>query len=66
MKLAKAKQHPDTERLLFENYSLSSSTLSSKNNCILKNIQKTSASVLITSYENEAMPMKMRLKKKNG
>ena len=36
MKLAKnqanAKQHPEAELLLFENYSHSSSTLSSKNN----------------------------------
>ena len=29
---AKAKQHPETELLLFENYSLSSFTLSSINN----------------------------------
>ena len=29
---AKAKQHPEAELLLFENYSLSSSTLSTKNN----------------------------------
>ena len=29
---AKAKQHPEAELLLFENYLLSSSTLSSKNN----------------------------------
>ena len=29
---AKAKQHPEAELLLFENFSLSSSTLSSKNN----------------------------------
>ena len=29
---AKAKQHPEAELLLIENYSLSSSTLSSKNN----------------------------------
>ena len=29
---AKAKQHPETELLLTENYLLSSSTLSSKNN----------------------------------
>ena len=28
----KQKQHPETELLLFENYSLSSSTSSSKNN----------------------------------
>ena len=31
-KQAKAKQHPDAELLLFENYLLSLSTLSSKNN----------------------------------
>ena len=29
---AKAKEHPEGELLLFENYSVSSSTLSSKNN----------------------------------
>ena len=29
---AKAKQHPEAEHLLFENYSFFSSTLSSKNN----------------------------------
>ena len=29
---AKAKQHPEAELLLLRNYSLSSSTLSSKNN----------------------------------
>ena len=29
---AKAKQHPEAELLLFENFSLSSSTLSSENN----------------------------------
>ena len=29
---AKAKQHPQAELLLFENYSLSSSSLSSKSN----------------------------------
>ena len=31
-KKSKAKQHPEAELLLFENYSLSSSTLSSNNN----------------------------------
>ena len=35
---AKAKQHPETELLLFENYSLFSSTLSSKNNRIIGDI----------------------------
>ena len=43
---AKAKQHTEAELLLFENYSLSSSTLSSKSNRrYSKNVQKTSASV---------------------
>ena len=38
---AKAKQHPEAELFLFENYSLLSSKLSSKNSRdILKNIQK--------------------------
>ena len=49
LKLAKAKQHPEAELLLFENYSLSSSTLSPKNNRrYSKNVQKTNASVLMT------------------
>ena len=36
------KQHPEAEHFLFENYSLSSSTLSSKKiiGDILKNVQK--------------------------
>ena len=43
---AKAKQQPETELLLIENYSLSSSTLSSKNNSrCSKNVQKASTSV---------------------
>ena len=43
---AQDKQHPEDELLLFENYSLSSSTLSSENNRISsKNVQKTSMSV---------------------
>ena len=41
--LAKAKQNLEAELLQFENYSLSSFTFSSKNNEILKNVQKTSA-----------------------
>ena len=51
---AKAKQHPEDELLLFENYSLSLSTLSIKNNrrrskkCI-----KTSASALMTFMIND-------------
>ena len=45
---AKTKQHPEAEFLLFEKYSVSSSTLSSKNNrksSILTNVQKTSTFV---------------------
>ena len=43
---AKAKQYHEAELLLFENYSLFSTTLSSKKiGLILKNLQKTSASV---------------------
>ena len=51
---AKAKQNPEAELLLFENYSLSLSTLSIKNNrrhskkCI-----KTSASALMTFMIND-------------
>ena len=44
---AKAKQHPEAKLLLFENYSLSSSMLSSKNNMR----QKTGVSVLIRLYD---------------
>ena len=56
LKLAKnqanAKQHPEAELLLFENYSLLSSMLSSKRiGDILKIAQKTSASVLMRLYD---------------
>ena len=44
----KAKQHPMAELLLFENYSLSSSRLSSKIIRILKKVPKASLSVLMT------------------
>ena len=48
---AKAKQQPEVELLLFQNYLLSSSTLSYKNNRdIPKNTHKTSASVLMRLY----------------
>ena len=39
-KEAKVKQHPKAELLLFENYSLSSSMLSPKNNRYSKNCTK--------------------------
>ena len=49
---AKVKQYPEAKLLLFENYSLSSSTFSSKNNrSILKYLQNTSASVLIRFHD---------------
>ena len=50
---AKAKQHAEAELLLFENYCLSSSTLSSKNyRRYFKKYTKTSASVFneVTAY----------------
>ena len=53
-KLANAKQHLEAELLLFENYSYSSSALSSKKNktyCILKNKQKIGVSVLMKLYD---------------
>ena len=47
-----AKQHTEAELLLFETYSLSSSTLSSKNNRRHpKNVQKTSTSISISLYD---------------
>ena len=61
---AKAKQHPEAELLLFENYSLSFSTLSSKNNKLFsKNCTKNKCVCF-----NEViwlMAMKMKLKMKN-
>ena len=48
---AKAKNLSEAELLLFENYPLSSSILSSKTNmCYLKNVQKTSVCVLMRLY----------------
>ena len=51
--LRKVKQHPEAKLLLFENYSLSSFTLSSKSNRkkSTKNAQKTSASLLMRLYD---------------
>ena len=57
---AKAKQHPEAELLLFENYSLSSSTLSSKNR--RKYSKKSTKNKYV--YWNEILwliAMKMRL-----
>ena len=56
----KAKQHPETELLLFGNYLLSTSTLSSKNNRRhSKNVQKKPARLfkrgfMINDNKNEA------------
>ena len=60
---AKDKQHPEAELLLFENYSLSLSKISSKNSrrYSIKNIPKINASVLMRLL----MTMKMSLKMKN-
>ena len=61
---AKAKQHPEAEFLLFENYLISSSTLSSKIN--RKYYNKCTKSKYV--WLNEViwlMAMKMRLKRRN-
>ena len=56
---AKAKQHPEAELFLFENYSLSSSTLSSKNNRFSKKMHKKKERLFKTGCT-----MKMRLEMK--
>ena len=56
---AKAKQHPDAELFLFENYSLSSSTLSSKNNRFSKKMHKNKECLF-----KRGCTMKMRLEMK--
>ena len=68
MKLAKnqanAKQHPEAELCLFENYSRSSSTLSSKNNrTYSKNKQKNKCVYIHKIIQ--LITMKMKMKKKN-
>ena len=51
-KQAKAKQHPEAELLLLENYSLSLPNYHPKTiGDIIKNVQKTSASVLMRSND---------------
>ena len=60
---AKAKQHPEAELLLFENYSLSPSTLSSKNN--IRYSEKCTKNKRVCLNEViRLMIMKMRLKMK--
>ena len=62
-KQAKAKQHPEVELVLFENYSLSWSTLSTKNNRkYSKNVQKQ---VLLLNEVIWLMSKKIKLKMKN-
>ena len=72
MKLAKnqanAKQHHETELFLFENYSLSSSTLSSKiieHILILKNKQKNKRICIHEIMQLIIAEMKMKIKMKN-
>ena len=64
-KIKQNKEHPGAELLLFENYFLSSSKLSSKNSRRYPKykiqIQKSSVSVLMRLL----MAIKMRLKMKN-
>ena len=63
-KLSKSQAHPEAELLQFENYSLSSFTLSSKKiGVVSKNVQKTSMSVLMRSII--LILMKMMLKIQN-
>ena len=56
---AKAKQHPETELLVLENYSLFSSMLSSKNNsryskkCTKKHVRLFKRGYMINDNENE-------------
>ena len=50
---ANAKQHPEVELLLFENYSHSSSTLSSKNNSTISKDKQKKKCVCKNKDENE-------------
>ena len=60
---AKSKQNPEAELLLFENYSLSSSTLSSKN---YRGYSKKCTKMHVCLNEVIwLMAMKMKLKMKN-
>ena len=61
---AKAKQHPEAELLLFDNHSLSSSTLSSKNNRRPSKKYTKNRYVCLNEFI-WLMTMKMRLKMKN-
>ena len=61
---AKAKQHPEAELLLFENYSLSPSTLSSKNNMTYSKSKQKNKCVCIHEIIR-LIVMKMKMKMKN-
>ena len=61
---AKAKQHPEAELFLFENYSLFSCALPSKNNRRYSKNQ-TKNKCICSDEVIWLMTMKMRLKKKN-
>ena len=69
MKLAKNqandKQHPEAELFLFENYSHSSSTLSSKNNRTYPENQQKNNYVWLHEIIR-LMIMKMKIKMKDG
>ena len=63
---ANAKQHPETEFLLFQNYSLSSYTLSSKNKgTYCKNKQKNECVCVHEITQLIIMKMKMKMKKRS-
>ena len=69
LKLAKnqanAKQHPEAELLLFDNYSHSSTTLSSKNNkTCTKKFKKRAICICIHKIIRSII-MKMKMKIKN-
>ena len=59
----KVKQHAKAELLLFENYSLSSSTLSSKNN---RSNKYTKSKYVCLNEVTWLTEMKLRLKMKHG
>ena len=62
---ANAKQHPEAELLLFENYSHSSSTLSSKNNWTYSKNKQIKKCVFIQEIIRLIM-IKIKMKMKNS
>ena len=59
---AKAKQHPQTESFSFENYLLSSSTLSSENNRYSKKCTKNNCDCFIDVIWLVAVKMRLKMK----